>query len=506
MSDPIDLELDLDDLPSPPGVAVRLLEIFEDPDATIDDFAEVICADAALAAKVIEFCNSPMIGQRNKATNLQQAMVVLGLRAVKLIALSFSLVQSDNSADSDFDLKDFWKLSFATALIAKKLFGLAGKNGDDAFLVGLMLNIGHLALYSAKPAEYMEVLAKNREVELVKRSSNLAQECEARWSGHQYHFGSQLLQYWNFPESIYSVLDKVDPSQDSSSSSQSDHQLYSISERLAILTNSEDFTTDDIEQLKNDAMTRLEKSEAEFEELFDSIVVEWNEYANMLDLDNVEMIDIRGLEKRARKTSRALSLVMDVENQSIQDENTNLKSEALVDPLTGVRNRRSYQREAQHELTRVRSASQGAGVVVADIDHFKRVNDDFGHPAGDAVLANVARLLEGSLRANDRIYRIGGEEFVILLIDCDMDSATFVCERIREVVASSPVMFEDKVIDVTLSQGLVVVPATCDLPLDKIFQLADQLLYDAKTNGRNRVQADWVTNLLNRSDCQAASQ
>ena len=211
MSDQFDFIIDPDDLPSPPGVAVRLLEIFDDPDASLDDFSEIISTDAALVAKVIEFCNSPLNGQRNKATSLRQAMVVLGLRSVKLIALSFSLVKTDSDSESNFDLNAFWKHSFATALISKKLAETSGHDGNEAFLSGLMLNIGHIALNSATPEKYQELWQQVSSTDLTIRAAEFAKLCKSEWSSNQYQVGAQLLDEWNFPGSLCDVLKEYTP-------------------------------------------------------------------------------------------------------------------------------------------------------------------------------------------------------------------------------------------------------------------------------------------------------
>ena len=262
------------------------------------------------------------------------------------------------------------------------------------------------------------------------------------------------------------------------------------------MINSENFSLEDIQQLETDTCQFLDKSKGDFEELIDLIMTEWMDYANMLELEDVTKCDLRQLEKRARKTSRQLSLALSAESESIKSENDTLKTEIAVDLLTGLKNRRAYDQDGPAKLSAARINKHNVAVVVADIDHFKSVNDRFGHAAGDAVLSNTARLMESSLRADDCIYRIGGEEFVILLGDCDLDSMKAVCERIRMVIESSSVRFEENSISFTVSQGAILVSPSCELPLDELFQMADKLLYEAKTNGRNQVRSEVAQRLV----------
>lgn len=162
------------------------------------------------------------------------------------------------------------------------------------------------------------------------------------------------------------------------------------------------------------------------------------------------------------------------------------KAVSELDPLTGLHNRQIMLRELNTEYTRsVRSGSPCA-LVLADLDHFKRVNDDHGHGAGDTVLATTAGRFLSLLRPYDLIYRYGGEEFLLLLPNTNKGTAVSVLERLRNELANNPIAVNDKTsLTITASFGLTMMSG--DVPLNETLEHADQALYRAKEKGRNRV-------------------
>ena len=160
-----------------------------------------------------------------------------------------------------------------------------------------------------------------------------------------------------------------------------------------------------------------------------------------------------------------------------------LQHEADRDALTGVLNRRGFRAVAQATLTRPRHHG-GQAVLLVDADHFKRINDGFGHDVGDAVLVELARRLGTALRAGDALGRFGGEEFVVLARSIDRDGARLLAERLHRAVNREPFPVAGRLIDVTVSMGVWWFGADGDL--DEATRRADALLYDAKRGGRDR--------------------
>ena len=173
--------------------------------------------------------------------------------------------------------------------------------------------------------------------------------------------------------------------------------------------------------------------------------------------------------------------------------NEMLKYIGLTDSLTGVYNRRYIDRRLLEEIARARRQAYPISFMYIDIDHFKRVNDTVGHGGGDEVLREVAGRIKNELRASDALARFGGEEFVVLLIDANLESAAFVAERIRASVAGSMIALSPELqLSVTVSIGVASLgPGEAEGDPEVVARnwiaRADDLLYEAKEHGRNRV-------------------
>ena len=161
---------------------------------------------------------------------------------------------------------------------------------------------------------------------------------------------------------------------------------------------------------------------------------------------------------------------------------------ATRDPLTGLRNRREFERLLTDEWQRCARFQRPFALVVCDIDFFKKVNDTYGHPAGDAVLRHVAGLLTRQLRTVDHLARVGGEEFAIIMVETGAKDAEETIRRLLVLVSESPCTLPDsnQAITVTISAGIAMMPEDAD-DTKALFEAADKALYTAKRTGRNRV-------------------
>jgi diguanylate cyclase (GGDEF)-like protein len=163
-----------------------------------------------------------------------------------------------------------------------------------------------------------------------------------------------------------------------------------------------------------------------------------------------------------------------------------LESLASTDPLTGLQNRRFFRISAEDEMKRQRRMGGMAALVLFDLDQFKRVNDRYGHQAGDALLKRIAEIAYSELRGPfDKLGRWGGEEFVVLLSNVNRDQAWLVCDRLRERLENTEIEFNGEKISVTASFGYEML--TPDASFDRVVESADKALYVSKSTGRNRV-------------------
>ena len=182
----------------------------------------------------------------------------------------------------------------------------------------------------------------------------------------------------------------------------------------------------------------------------------------------------------------AYSLIMrDISERREASEQHRLAT--ACDHLTGIANRRAFFEAAEREIARRKQSPRSLSLVMFDADHFKTVNDTYGHPAGDAVLCHLAKLLTSTFRQVDVVARVGGEEFAVLLPSTDLQTALKIANRLRENVASQAVEVDGVKIRFTVSGGVASMDESIS-GLDALMKLADKALYQAKASGRNRIQ------------------
>jgi diguanylate cyclase (GGDEF)-like protein/PAS domain S-box-containing protein len=205
----------------------------------------------------------------------------------------------------------------------------------------------------------------------------------------------------------------------------------------------------------------------------------------MEPLDRVFLVSVSPLRDETGRASRFVHVARDITEQKRLEER--LRELATSDSLTGLANRRHFLELARQELIRAERYRRDVSLLVMDIDHFKRVNDTFGHEMGDRVLKAVADVSRESLRNIDILARIGGEEFAGLLPHTGLEQAASVAERVRLAVANNAVLTGRGTVHVTISIG-VSEAAGSSLDLDSFLRCADEALYAAKRAGRNRVE------------------
>jgi diguanylate cyclase (GGDEF)-like protein len=178
------------------------------------------------------------------------------------------------------------------------------------------------------------------------------------------------------------------------------------------------------------------------------------------------------------------------------------KTAALVDPLTGIANRRAFLQEGETQLKRQITDPRPTAVMLLDLDNFKSINDRFGHAVGDRVLQIFAEVASAGMRRTDLVGRLGGEEFAALLPDTTRERAVAVAERIRAVFAETTREVDGRPVAATVSIG-VVLSHDAVLDLSALLAQADHALYCAKEKGRNRVEVASLDLILNRAEKSA---
>ena len=197
-------------------------------------------------------------------------------------------------------------------------------------------------------------------------------------------------------------------------------------------------------------------------------------------------------QERSRQASRQIAAMsarlseMESEAGSLRSRVNRERNQALTDALTGIPNRLAYEERLAQEVARWKRFGTPLVLAVWDIDHFKKVNDRFGHKAGDKVLRNIARLLAEHMRETDFVARYGGEEFAMLMTGSPLDACLHVAEKLRAAVQATGFHFREQAVTITASCGLAEMRDGDST--EQWFERADQALYRAKQEGRNRCE------------------
>jgi two-component system cell cycle response regulator len=190
-------------------------------------------------------------------------------------------------------------------------------------------------------------------------------------------------------------------------------------------------------------------------------------------------------ELRARL--RAAGRIMDLQDALLMAQGE-LQRQATHDSLTDLLNRGAIEEMLERELARSKRDDSSVGVLLADVDHFKKVNDTYGHAGGDDILREVTRRMLGAVRAYDLVGRYGGEELLVILPRCDDGAAMRIAERTRQAIAGAPMRTGDREAPVTMSIGVATSRSMGSFDVDSLVAAADAALYRAKNGGRNRCE------------------
>ena len=480
-------------LPSPPGVALRILELARSDDTSLDDLAKTISSDPALASRMLKFVNSPSAGFGRRISTLNEAVNQIGLRGVQLMALSFSLVSAGKvKVCPSFNFDRFWSRSLACGVAAKQFAATAGRiDPNESFITGLLLHIGQLALACGVPEDYETVL-----VRAAGHAQDLpAIELELLGMTH-IDAGTCLLQDWKLPEGIWQTI--TESQSDVSTPLKSGRSPASRALRLADLTatllcDSKEERSGKVEEILQLVKECFEIEEIEWSELYEQIVRDWKAYGQLLSVKAGTSKSFRDLQEEAREQITALSMATQIENLDIKEQNVRLLHRSRTDALTGVANRAAFDERLSGEMDRARRTQCPLALCFLDIDHFKKFNDTHGHQVGDQVLQAVAKALDETVRKMDLVARYGGEEFAVIAPECNLTKASSLAERLRETIEEIQLEVGDQKLRVTTSIGVAFAQwPTYPRSSEEIIKAADAKLYEAKHAGRNccRIEED----------------
>jgi diguanylate cyclase (GGDEF)-like protein len=482
-------------LPTLPAIAIKVLQLCQSDDLDLGQIAATISKDPALSAKVLRLVNSAVFGLRNEVRTVPHALALLGLNAVRTLALSFSLVR-DLRKSQQAGLASYWKRSIIAAVAARELaVALRFAAPDEAFLAALLQDIGMLALGRAVGREYEAVAIKAGD-----DHDQLAKlEREAFGSDHA-EVGAWLLGNWRLPEPLrhavafsHSEADEIQ-----ASGLQADVarlvRIVRLSGAIADIWVHAD-AAGATGLVREQALNLLGLEAAQLEPVLTRTAAALPQVAELFELKLGTPEEIGGVLDQATETLLMVTLraarQIDSAHEaidSLQHKTRVLEEASQRDKLTGLYNRARFDAHLAEEFAIAQRTGKALSIIMADVDHFKRVNDTYGHPAGDRILIAVAGALGGRLRPRDLVARYGGEEFVLVLPETDAPGSEVVAERIRKKIeTTSSDVGSAAPVAVTMSFGCAtLLPGTFGTGAE-LLAAADRALYAAKHAGRNRV-------------------
>ncbi len=485
-------------IPAPPAALAKVIRAASDPNGSLQDLGRVCAQDAGLTVELLRIANSPRYGFADQVRNVPQAVVALGYRTVRAHAVTYA-IRAAMAAISvpGFDTNLFWEDSLRRAAAAQVLAEVIDyPDPFEAFALGLCQDLGTVLLGLRLPHLATSIQALRQkpgqariDAERVLTGRSHAEEfadspmadmlpADLQQALRQHHDVAntgtdRVSQLTRLAMGADLIADVVQAWPKDSCVAAAEQLLESLNVKTKLSTLLEkvsDRMCDLSQDLRMEigAQLSLEEVVAEAQAAVLQMAVEQEQKAARLE----------ALLRRQEEATRKL-----------EQHNKKLLDLASKDPLTGLDNRRVFNRALETEMDRQARYDQGFSLLIVDMDYFKKVNDTYGHPAGDAVLKELATRMQRAMRDADLVARLGGEEFGAILPCTTPTGARVAAERLRAAIEIVPFDVADASIECTVSIGGVSIDKNSDVQgADDVVALADAALYDAKHNGRNQVR------------------
>ena len=478
-------------LPSLPTIAMEVIELVKHEDADIKQIAATIQNDPALSSKILKTVNSSFYGQAYSISTVSHALVVLGLKAVKTLALGFSLVANlKDEGDEGFDHMQFWKRSLLSASAAKLFAEKANiPEAEEAFLGALLQDLGVLVMNQTLGAEYGDVLEKVGRDHYKLR----AIEQEDLETDHA-EIGVALAESWKLPELLVASIRYHEDPEEADLTCRKVARAVALGGYAAEVYMVNEWGDDAAKAASLDGFRR--RAESWFgwepdvaEPLLKDIHKTTKEMQRLFELPTGELGNADDILGEANEALMALSMQAVQETVQLEQENAKLTEDVYTDQLTQAANRRKFDEYLDEQFKACAAGGSPLSVLFLDADHFKKFNDTYGHPTGDRVLIILAATLKEVVGEKGEVCRYGGEEFAIILPNIDRKEAAKTAEAIRAAIEAAPIKSDEgEELHITASIGVACQDEGFFKSAAQLVKAADNGVYAAKDSGRNAVR------------------
>jgi len=490
-------------LPTLPTIAIRLLELFDNPEVELPDVVDLLRSDPAIAAKIIKAANSSAYGAGREVVDLHQAVSLLGKTVITSLALSFSLSEKSMEQGAAAKLfRSYWLQSMTQAVTAEYLAQrYARPQAGEWFITGLLASIGRLSLMNHDPELYAHVVSHATSLRVP------LHDAEASLFGTTaVELSIELLTVWNLPQRCVDAVAhqsraisdmegaRLSPSQQfeaaiATATAVAEYfcqncQGQSLVHIVHLMEEAFGAGEDDVGCLIESVRNRLDDTS----DLFQVDCVSLGSPTELMS-QAMQHLSSLAVERSFSDPASESMMRLTQQNERLLERVQRLTLRSTTDSLTGLFNRGFFEDRFQEQIAQSAETLNRIGLILVDIDHFKLINDTFGHLAGDEILRQVAAVVRDSVRSSDVVARYGGEEFVVLVPETDLDVLCLLSERIREAIERTRFQVEGNRVLVTVSVGAAIgSPTSHSKSFRKgLIEAADHVLYESKRKGRNQV-------------------
>ncbi|HET6284278.1 MAG TPA: GGDEF domain-containing protein [Polyangia bacterium] len=481
-------------LPAVPAVAAQVLRLCQQENFNMSDVARVIGGDPALTMKVLKVVNSPLFGLRQQVTTVSHALMLLGVNAVRTMALSFSLVQSSRPVgQGGLDQRIYWKRSLFAACAARELARMEkAAQPEEAFLAGLLQDVGMLALEQAVPEVY-PLLAR----QAASDHDRMVLLEVAEFGCDHAEVGRWLMSRWRLPDNIRAAVGAShDPTRwqrGLDAPSLTMMKVVALSGPVAAIFIDRDVPAA-VRTAAERALDVLGIEPDRLKSVLDGVGEAIATVGTLFELPGSARLEV------AATIEQAKTALAEVAAAAVTPPPLPLEGGAGVRPvdpsvrrdrLTGLASQLRFDEYLGEEFEASKRAAKPLSLLLCEIDDFAMVNATFGTPGSDRALIAVGGLLSERLRYRDLAGRLAGDRFGIILTDTHAAGAAVVAERMRRKVEDG---YHDigagDPIRLTLSVGCVTLDEALAFPsVTELVRAMARALEQAQRAGRNRVRA-----------------